>query len=895
MADFWNDRFMWSGEIPLDYPDLNPVAFTRMNRTATSQWADEINSSHVWRLSPNTGSSYVTDGFMGNALDMSPTAPATQKNQLTLDYFNGLWPSSGKLLVGMWCNNRWLMGFAPLMSTRGTSGQQPLFYLSAGSTGTPRQQVYSDAGSLLLDNYETTPWMGASGWIWYGQLIDLDNNTTQFVSAASLMEPSIGPVRALGGTPNKTCRANLDVMSLQASNYWSSGVIDELMVAHPGDGFDVETFARRIARGTGADAQGTPGGRLNLTVSDSGVYADNTQSFETGVEQVSWVKQPEFPGIPDGSVPSWSFDNGATWESGTVEDLPESFAGGLLKWTVMLPAGTTFTGADVEEPTAPPPTLGPLQDVAIQQNEHVTRDLVYTITGPESWIISHENIVDVVRVGNTLSIDSTWTLGSDVVTVTLTDEYGQTASRSFAVEVTSAAVPPPDEPKYPRAPIILWDEDEPDSILAEPLTAVVEKEKDGKETFDFSFWADDPLARLVKHEERVSVAGDTYRMRRVTDEHVGGSLITTVYAEALFYDLATEGTQIDGQEFTQVSAGNMLALALESTSWTVGQVNVSTLRTYKTEDMNPLEFVRFVQSQHGGELIFDNEAKTVNLYTSYGQDKGVTFFYGHGLSQATRVVDTTSLVTRIYAKNADGVTIAGVNNGVPYVEDYSYTAELKSATYDFKEGTNPYTMLQMALATLAHRSQPDVSYEVKVDDLSYESGNEIDRFNVRDYVRVVDEEIDLNSLQQIVGLKYDIVRPWNSELTLSGKLKELGSSESVTDAGVLTTGSGADTFDLVPFNLLKNGRFDNQLNHWARYGVVVEQAKQGTGDYAAVFRGSGTRWLEQTVQADNRDSYALSFDVASSGGPSGWVPDVQAEAVVTFEDGSTKTIQIDLA
>ncbi len=66
-----------------------------------------------------------------------------------------------------------------------------------------------------------------------------------------------------------------------------------------------------------------------------------------------------------------------------------------------------------------------------------------------------------------------------------------------------------------------------------------------------------------------------------------------------------------------------------------------------------------------------------------------------------------------------------------------------------------------------------------------------------------------------------------------------------------------------------------------------------TGDYAVALSGAGERWIEQTVQPDNRSAYALSFDL-SSGGPAGWVPNVKAEVEVTYEDGSTEIIEIDL-
>jgi hypothetical protein len=332
--------------------------------------------------------------------------------------------------------------------------------------------------------------------------------------------------------------------------------------------------------------------------------------------------------------------------------------------------------------------------------------------------------------------------------------------------------------------------------------------------------------------------------------------------------------------------------ALAGTGWTVGAAEVTTLRTYTTNAMNPLALLREVASQHGGDLVFDNHAKTVSLLIQSGNDNGVAFFYGRGLASAKRIVDTTSLVTRIYARNADGVTIASVNDGLDYLEDFSYTTEVRTAVYDFAAGTSPFTMLSMTQATLARRAKPEYSYEVTVADLSVTSGQPIDRFGPGDLVTVADAEIGMLATQRIVRLEYDIVRPWRTKLTLSARLREAGRSDAV-DAGVLTTGSTIDTFDLVPFNLLLNARFDNGLQHWAYSGVTVVDAAQGTGDYAALFTGTGARWIEQTVQPDVRDAYALSLDIESDG-PTGWVPNLVVEATVVYEDGTSETIAIDL-
>lgn len=893
MVKMWNDRLMWSGETPLNYPGLNPVAGFRCDVDEirpVGEWSDIVNQSRVWKVLGQLGAHGRLPGIWGPKMALNTSDPATQQTRISLANFAGMWPSSGKLLLGLWMRQSYTMAFNPLMSSRGGPGQ-PLAYISTNTAGRFRHTVYDASGGTVLDQYEDAPFgVGTYTWFWVGQLLDMTAKTSQMaiVHQEGQGRLHLGPVRSFTGTPNAASVADLDIFSLQSAGYWTGGEMDEVMLAHPSSSFDFAAYAERIRSGVVSDGARQLEVAGRFTVTDAGITANGAQVLKTGAEAVSWVRRP-FHDAPAGSVPYWS-TNGTTWSTGA--QLPEPFTG-LLRWEVSLTSGSTFTGININEPTLTPPTLAPIPDVVMEQNDTVTVPLVYTVDGPGTWTIVQPSYATVERQGDSLVLNAGFAMGTGLCTVTLRDADGQTATRTFSVQVVPATVTPTPPPIYPFASIIVWDDDEPSRVVAEPLYGVITEEVDGEETFTFEIHADAPEAELIENERRVTVAGEVYTIRRVTDSHIGGRLTKRVYCEARFYELAT-AKQVDAREWTQVLAGDAMRVALEGTGWTVGVANVGTLRTYETEDTNPLALLRTIRSQHGGSLVFDNANRRVSLLTSTGRDNGVTFFYGFGLREAARVVDTTSLVTRIYAKNADGQTIAPVNGGLDYVQDLSYTSAIKSATYNFASGVSPATMLAMTTATLANRAYPDYSYEVKVVDLSVDSGAAIDRFALRDFVRVVDEAIDLNELQRVVHMEYDVVSPWNSVLTLSGKLREGRNSEDGLDSGVLDTGARQSTFDLVPYNLLLNGRFDNDLNHWARFGVTVEDVDQGTSDYAAIFEGPGERWIEQTVAVDNRDAFALSLDIEFSGGPIGWTPNLVAEATITFEDGSTDVIPITL-
>ncbi|WP_300345505.1 phage tail protein [Nesterenkonia sp.] len=967
----WTNRFHYSGEIPTDYPGLNPVAIARINALAsgTGRYVDGVNSQRAWQLHWDGSSSLwgQASGRMGGRLQINNAGANVERGRLQLDHFSGLWPGSAspRLLVGGWFWQVYEMAFNPLIDTRATD---PVVYLStAGGTGQPRAQVYNASGALLLDQYESgLPWLQTTSGYFLGMLVTASTST--MFSVHSDGRRWIGPQRTFSGTPNWGSTADVEVFSLRSAEYWEAGFVDEVVIAHPSAGFDLEQFVDDLGNSVWADGFQRPDRDSDFTVTDSSIRSDNgsNRTFSTGAERVSWPSRPTIS-ISSGQL-LYSTDDGATWQdSDRGAQLPETADGILLRRANMqLSTGTDFTGTNITipesenievTPQAPvhdvesntvtvtaqtgvvwsqvgeisipeggsvtitaspaegyqfpegattewvfeytypdPPTLDPIPDVELQQGsaEPYTTVLSWSApVGPHTWSVRTPSLATVTVDDGVLSVAVGFETGTQAATVRLTDGIGRTAEQTFYITVTPRPWEEPPPPQYPHAPIVLWEDGHPEAVLIDPREAVVIEEVNGEHAFEFTIPAGHRHARLVVNENVVEAAGERFWIRRVTSERVAGVPLLHVYAEARFYELGTAGG-IDPQEWTQVLPGPVMETALRGTGWSIGTVNVGTRRTYGIQERtSPLALLRLVQKNHGGDLVFDNTNRQVHLVVRSGRDQGVGFFYSSNLSAAKRVVDTSSLVTRIYARNEDGLTIASINGGRPYLEDFSYTDELKSTTYNFKAGTSPYTMLEMTRATLARRSRPDVSYECTVSDLSAKTNSELDRFTVGDLVTVADPEIGIDGeTQRIVRLEYDLLRPWASEITLSAKLRETGTSDGTQDS--LGTGSTVDTFDLVPFNLLLNARFDNGLAHWANSGAEVVETEQGTGDYAVRFAGAGRRWIEQTITPDNRQAYAFSMELNSAGGPEGWVPDVIVEAEVTYQDGEVEVIELDL-
>ena len=892
----WHDRLAWASEFPGD----QAVALLRLesqsgagaNRTTPAD-AGPDGTIINW----TAASAALNAGNRGNRLLCNANAPSTEQTAARVTYFDGLWPSSGKLLLSIWAGLRYAMTFSPLISSRNTSGKAPLAYLSTMSDGRPRAMVYNAAGTAILDQAETLPWTAAANaWTCYMMLVDLDAGTSQLAMVRHTARDSwVGPVRSLSGTPNPACEANLDAITLTpTAAYWSNGYFDEIVVAHPGPEFNLTDWTERVRLSLYGNARDTanPG----LTVTDTGVIATTTATLDTGAEHATWASRPAVhlrTAISGTPLALLSTDDAATWSAPTDPgDLPDTFTG-LLRWQVPLENGEVFRGIDLVE-AQPVPVLDPVADVELTQHDATTITLTGTWIGTPTITATPDSGIHVTVSGTTLAIATGLAAGDFTIVATVVDDSEQT-SAPIIIRVQVSVLPwePPEPPVFARAPLIVHDADgQRDAVITEATKAVLTVEVNGGQTITFGLPASHPKAAALVAERTIEAVGDIYRIRRLTHYRDGGVPMVECYAEARWYDLRTAG-RVRKREWTGAQAGQVLEHVLDGTGWTVGAVNVTTRRTWTMENQTTLAALRAIADVHGGDLVFDNHAKTVSLLTFSGRDRGVAFFHGQALTEAKRVEDTTQLLTRIEPRNEEGVGIEAINGGVGYLEDYSFTSEVKHGVYNFASGTSPQTMLAMTVAAIGKRAVPSVSYEATVADLSAWSGQDIDRFDVGDRVLIADTELGIESWQRIVAMDYDLLQPWASRITLSEKLRELGSDSAGAEAGTLTTGADIDTRDLVPFNLLRNGRFDNGLAHWAAGGaVVVDGGATGT---RSVRFGPGTRWIEQTVAADTRDAYTVSMQVDQDGGPTGWVPDLQVVAEVTYHDGTSETITLELS
>lgn len=388
-------------------------------------------------------------------------------------------------------------------------------------------------------------------------------------------------------------------------------------------------------------------------------------------------------------------------------------------------------------------------------------------------------------------------------------------------------------------PVVLDSNGAWEAVLENAYDIIVTSEINGEDTLSFKIPYRDGKRGYIDSEKKIQIVDDVYKVRTVTDTRdTDGSAVTEVYAEAEFYDL-TFSVRKEERTFEAEYPETAMAYALEGTEWSVGTVTMRTQRTWTSRSKNALSILR---------------------------------------------------------------NIADLNGGRPYVEDFTYTDEVRISTLDCSSFTNPYQMKEYTEMRLADYAKPTISYVLNAMDLSVLTGYEHEAWELGDYVRVEDKELGLSVTTRIVRREYNLQEPWNTVLELSTTLKNLGSSASEWDNAAdslegTSMVSNNDIREMVPFNLLRNSRADDGLAYWVSSGFEAdsENGASGTASFKAEGVAGMTKSLSQTVYPANRSSYTLSAQIGSEDLEKlSETSQVGIEVVIEYEDGSTESRFIDL-
>lgn len=241
-----------------------------------------------------------------------------------------------------------------------------------------------------------------------------------------------------------------------------------------------------------------------------------------------------------------------------------------------------------------------------------------------------------------------------------------------------------------------------------------------------------------------------------------------------------------------VSLNDTLNKVLENTGWSWkyydNSHNVTKKRSLNLTDCDVMDILQHLTNitSFGIYYQFDTKNKIITVFnSSVGNDKGVFFTDELNLSELTFKGNSEKLITRIYPVGKDGLNIKSVNNGVEYVENYSYSDKVISAVWRDERYTNANSLKEDAIAKLETSAFPTRSYTCKIIDLAKLNEKYTNlSFELYDIVTLIDRQRQTRIKHRITEVKEYLNEPTKNEITLSSITEKITTKLDTVDKNI---------------------------------------------------------------------------------------------------------------
>lgn len=268
----------------------------------------------------------------------------------------------------------------------------------------------------------------------------------------------------------------------------------------------------------------------------------------------------------------------------------------------------------------------------------------------------------------------------------------------------------------------------------------------------FELRADDPKVVSLVEDAPLEYEGQEFYITKVIPyRDREGIALYMVEAEASFMKLA-DILRVGSFKISGMTINDGLNAILDGTGWTSSPTTTMDPTTFALEatDASILDLVYQWAKITGSEVQLGTLNKEIGMGPFVGRLLPLTFRYGRNVKEIRRE-SSPPKVTRLYAYGRNNLSIAAINSGLSYIEDYSFytdagmTLPEAQARYrkdqmwrddSFIEDT---TLKAAAEARLAILSQPTVMYKASVIDLTRLSGMRENYYECGDQVHVYDE------------------------------------------------------------------------------------------------------------------------------------------------------------
>lgn len=264
------------------------------------------------------------------------------------------------------------------------------------------------------------------------------------------------------------------------------------------------------------------------------------------------------------------------------------------------------------------------------------------------------------------------------------------------------------------------------SVISTDLYSISHKEN-GLDELQFELSVSDPQYADIAEEQRIfeTTEKQKYIVKKINagakTAQISCQLDLSDWEADIFLDpdhldrpgFAHEFTAAHMLEFVQSNAAGLTSWRIES------NILSDKRRQIEMDGPTPLEVVAQMQKTFGCAVRFDTSELVATIL--YPEECAISNAYVidevNLRAAPSYKAKSTDLYTRLYPVGADGMGIAAVNNGIPYVENLSYTSKVICRLWKDARYTDAASLRDDAQARVDAACRPERSWKLDVIDL----------------------------------------------------------------------------------------------------------------------------------------------------------------------------------
>lgn len=293
---------------------------------------------------------------------------------------------------------------------------------------------------------------------------------------------------------------------------------------------------------------------------------------------------------------------------------------------------------------------------------------------------------------------------------------------------------------------------------------IIRKLNNGEVTLSFSLYNSDPFCDLIKEECYIETKEGRYIVKNINNQATVSRYSCILDLEGLVRHL-----HLYGFSCRQKTLSDTLTLILEGSDWRFEITKpVDGKKSFTSESEDSYNILLDLVSHWGLEIQFDSQNKIVRVAEELGEDKGVYFTDELNLTAFNVESDTNDFATRLYPRGKDNLTIASVNGGKEYIEDFTYSTKVIPLIWTDERYEVPENLLEAGYEKLRELATPKNSYELEIVDLA-KLNPEYDflKYSIGDTVTLLSSAKKMRLKHRIVELTEYPLEPALNKVTLA--------------------------------------------------------------------------------------------------------------------------------